>query len=232
MSLFAVIIPAAGQSSRFGGNQSKLLELLGGRAVISYTVTAFLCRRDVSAVILPTRDVQAIRVALEDKNGRLDDRLRFCEGGGNRAESVQRGLALVDEGTEWVAVHDAARPLVYQQQIDRTWAAAVQYGAAAPALPVQLTIKQATGPLPAPVEQTIARNTLWAMQTPQIMRADALRDAIQRCPIPLEQVTDDVQFLELIGQEVWLVPGEERNTKITTRMDLRIAEECLHDSTT
>ena len=119
-----------------------------------------------------------------------------------------------------------------QELIDRTLAAAVEHGAAVPALPVKLTIKQATGPLPAQVERTVPRDTLWAMQTPQVMRRAALLDAFERCPIPLDQVTDDVQLLELPGDDVWLVPGDERNLKITTPMDLKLAELLIRERTT
>src|SRR5258706_402013 len=103
-------------------------------------------------------------------------------------------------------------------------AAASTHGAAVPALPVSLTIKQAHGPLPARVEKTIPRENLWAMQTPQIMRRADLLNAFKNCPIPLAQVTDDVQLIELAGGQVWLVAGEERNLKITTPIDLKIAE--------
>ena len=108
--------------------------------------------------------------------------------------------------------------------IDRTLAAAIEHGAAVPAMPVTLTIKQATGPLPAKVQRTIARNALWAMQTPLIARRVDLQNAFERCPIPLEQVTDDMQLLELQGKDVWLVPGDEQNLKITTEIDLNMAE--------
>jgi len=108
--------------------------------------------------------------------------------------------------------------------IDRTFDSAKRYGAAVPALPVCLTVKQGTGPLPAPVERTLPRHTLWAMQTPQVMRRADLLNAFDRCPLPLDQVTDDVQLLELCGQEVWLIPGEERNLKITTPSDMHLAE--------
>jgi 2-C-methyl-D-erythritol 4-phosphate cytidylyltransferase len=87
-----------------------------------------------------------------------------------------------------------------------------------------LTIKQANGPLPAPVVKTLPRQQLWAMQTPQAMRREDLYNAFLACPIPLPDVTDDVQLLELIGKPVWLVNGEERNLKITTPLDLQIAQ--------
>jgi 2-C-methyl-D-erythritol 4-phosphate cytidylyltransferase len=120
--------------------------------------------------------------------------------------------------------------LISPQLIERTLVAALQHGSAVPALSVTLTIKQASGPLPAKVERTVPRQALWAMQTPQIMRRADLLDAFARCPLPLDQVTDDVQLLELIGKPVWLVEGEERNLKITTAIDLRVAELWLRDS--
>lgn len=136
---------------------------------------------------------------------------------------------MVHEQVEWVAVHDAARPLISQELIDRTLAAAMEHGSAVPAMPVTLTIKQAAGPLPARVDRTIPRQNLWAMQTPQIARREDLEDAFAKCVLPLEQVTDDVQLLELSGREVWLVSGEERNLKITTPLDLTIAAMLLQN---
>jgi len=114
--------------------------------------------------------------------------------------------------------------LVSQALIDRTFAASIAHGAAVPALPVSLTIKQAAGPLPAKVVRTIPRHDLWAMQTPQTMRRADLQAAFESCPLRLSEITDDAQLLELAGKEVWLVMGEERNLKITTPADRRIAE--------
>ncbi len=131
---------------------------------------------------------------------------------------------MVPESIEWVAVHDAARPLVSSALIEATLRAAAEHGAAVPALAAALTIKQADGPLPAKVERTLPRQSLWTMQTPQIMRRADLLEAFAKCPLPLDQITDDVQLLELIQKEVWLIPGEERNLKITTAIDLKVAE--------
>ncbi|MGB7158337.1 MAG: 2-C-methyl-D-erythritol 4-phosphate cytidylyltransferase [Tepidisphaeraceae bacterium] len=213
MTHFAVILPAAGFSVRFGGSRSKLAEPLDGIPVLMRAMRAFADRADVSHVVVATREfwVGAEKVIQ-------------CEGGPTRAHSVLNALRAVPLEIEWVAIHDAARPLVSQGLIDRTLAAALEHGAAVPAMPVALTIKQATGPLPARVERTVPRDQLWAMQTPQVMRRATLLDAFERCPIPLDQVTDDVQLLELAGQAVWLVPGDEQNLKITTPMDLKLAE--------
>src|SRR4029079_14908264 len=100
------------------------------------------------------------------------------------AESVWAALRRVPADVEWVAIHDAARPLVSQELIDRTLAAAVEYGAAGPAMPVGLTIKQAVGPLPAMIQKTVPRSDLWAMQIPQIMRRTTLLRAFELCSYP------------------------------------------------
>lgn len=215
----AVILPAAGLSARFAAEKDKLLELLDGQPVIVHSLQAFLQRRDVMEVIVPTRRPDLLADVVP-----RDERVRMCPGGSCRAESVRSGLSRVPESIEWIAVHDAARPLVTQELIDQTLAAAIEHGAAVPALPVALTIKQASGPLPAKVVRTVPRHELWSMQTPQIMRRSALAEAFERCPVPLEQVTDDVQLLELVGQDVWLVPGDECNIKITSPLDLIIAQ--------
>jgi 2-C-methyl-D-erythritol 4-phosphate cytidylyltransferase len=222
---FAVILPAAGQSSRFG-QTNKLLVPLRGDPVIAHSLRAFLARSDVPLIVIPTHlhDKITACAPMDVKDAIAAHRIRFCPGGASRAHSVQAALQHVPPSIEWIAVHDAARPLVSQELIDRTLALAHERGAAVPALPVTLTIKSAAGPLPARVTRTIPRDTLWAMQTPQIMRRAELDRAFAGCPIPLENVTDDAQFLELAGLETWLTPGDERNIKITTATDLRLAE--------
>jgi 2-C-methyl-D-erythritol 4-phosphate cytidylyltransferase len=226
---FGVLIPAAGRSVRFGTGRSKLLEKLGGEPIIRRSVRAFLVRSDVKSLVIAASpdSIDELSAALGDLAH--DPRVRFCGGGASRAESVRNALQNVAVELGWIAVHDAARPLVSQELIDRTFAGARKYGAAVPALPVSLTIKEADGPLPAKVLRTVPRQRLWAMQTPQVMRRDPLEAAFARCPLPLDQITDDVQLLELAGQDVWLVEGEERNLKITTAPDLHLAELMLNN---
>jgi 2-C-methyl-D-erythritol 4-phosphate cytidylyltransferase/2-C-methyl-D-erythritol 2,4-cyclodiphosphate synthase len=160
-----VILPAGGSSVRFG--RDKLMEHLGGKTVIERAIAAFLQRTDVARIVIATKNRDLGGIANNPK-------VVVCEGGASRAESVRN--ALLKSTGEWVAVHDAARPMVSQGLIDRVFAAAREYGAAVPALPVHLTIKQATGPLPARVERTVPRATLWAMQTPQVMRRTGAGD--------------------------------------------------------
>ncbi len=222
MPPFAVILPAAGRSVRYGRN--KLLEPLGfDGSVLARTLMCLWNHEFVDAIYLASDDPDVMAVARDLPPDAARD-VHICPGGTTRAHSVQSALRHVPDRYTWIAVHDAARPLVSQELIDRTVAAAMKHGAAAPAMPVASTIKRAVGPLPAKVERTVRRDQLWAMQTPQVMRRLALLDAFNRCPIPLEEVTDDVQLLELAGQDVWLVPGDERNLKITTPLDLKLAE--------
>ena len=125
----AIILPAAGTSARFGADRDKLLETLDGESVIVRSVNVFLQRRDVVQVIIPTRRPDLLAPELP-----RDPRLNFCLGGACRAESVRSGLKMVHDELQWVAVHDAARPLVSQQLIDRTLAAAAEHGSAVPGL--------------------------------------------------------------------------------------------------
>src|SRR5579872_1351068 len=149
MEPFAILLPAAGSSTRYGGGRAKLLEPLAGEPVLRHAARAFLIRRDVESLVIaaPQDDVSILIEALGPLGS--DPRIRFCRGGAMRADSVRNALRNVPEHIKWVAVHDAARPLTSQALIDRTFAAARQYGAAVPAMPAALTIKQADGPLPA-----------------------------------------------------------------------------------
>jgi 2-C-methyl-D-erythritol 4-phosphate cytidylyltransferase len=221
MNEFAVILPAAGRSERFGG-KDKLLEELAGSTVLQWAVEAFLVRQDVGEIVIATRDEKTLRGVLKN-----DPRISFCEGGENRAESVGNALKSVSSAMGYVAIHDAARPLVSQELIERVWAAAKEHGAAVPAMGMTSTIKLAGNSLPTRAMGTLPRHMLWAVQTPQIGRRVDFLEAMEKCPIPLEEVTDDAQLLELAGKDVWIVEGEERNLKITTKIDLEVANAIL-----
>lgn len=220
MSRICVILPAAGSSTRFGAGQNKLLEPLGGKPVIAWSVELFLARKDVVGVVIPCNHKAVFAGILPE-----DPRVVYCQGGDCRARSVKNALSHVSKEAEWIAVHDAARPMVSDELVDRVLLAARQTGAAAPAMPVIPTIKQTEGPLPAKVVRTLPRRTLYALQTPQIILRSTLAEAYEACPIPLEDVTDDTQLVELAGGEVMLVEGETRNIKITEKTDLILAGE-------
>jgi 2-C-methyl-D-erythritol 4-phosphate cytidylyltransferase len=214
MNRAGVVIAAAGRSTRFG-DTPKLLETIGGRTVLEWSILAFARRDDVGTIVVVT--------GLDLPQSCVRRGVITCPGGSCRAESVLRGLHALPKDTEWAMIHDAARPLVETGLISRVFAEAVRGGAAAPAVPVPWTIKEASGPLPGPVIRTLPRGSLFALQTPQIARRNALIHALEQCPVPLEQVTDDLQALELQGHPVVLVHGDETNLKITTKMDLELA---------
>ena len=142
-------------------------------------------------------------------------------GGNSRQESVQRGLAALSGKAKLVAVQDGARPLISRQVIDRTVRAAHTYGAAAPVIPVKDTIKEANGGI---VVSTPDRSRLFAVQTPQVFDLALLRGALQKAARENAELTDDCSAVERMGMSVKLVEGEERNLKVTTPFDLKIAE--------
>jgi 2-C-methyl-D-erythritol 4-phosphate cytidylyltransferase/2-C-methyl-D-erythritol 2,4-cyclodiphosphate synthase len=213
---FAAIIPAAGRGTRFGGE--KLSQVVVGRSVLEHSLCAFLEREDVAVVIVATGDTAAPLPISQEiaRHGKL----HVCAGGRHRSESVRAGLEVLGSGPgaiEFLTIHDAARPAVSQELIDRVLAAARKHGAAVPGLPVIDTIKRVQDGV---IVETLRRPELFAVQTPQAMRRQWLVDALDRCPLPADQVTDDVQVLELAGRRVHLVPGDADNVKVTHPQDL------------
>ena len=224
MPHFAVIMPAAGQSRRFHDKAyKKPFAPLGGRAVWLHSAERFMNRNDVKQVI--------VVVAPEDRE--LFD-LKFganiailgvqaVEGGEHRADSVQRALEKVKGEIDFVAVHDAARPCLADAWIDAVFEAAARDGAAILAAPVQATLKRVDQKKR--ITSTVDRESLWEAQTPQVFRRELLIKAYaQRGRDP---VTDDAQLVERLGQSVTVVPCSPMNLKITTRDDLKLAEQVL-----
>ena len=216
----AVIIPAAGKSSRFGGHDKKPFTSLDGRPVWLRTAELFWSRPDVSRVY--------VVVSPEDRD---DFRTRFghllvfanaeiVDGGAERFDSVANALARVPADVPFVAVHDAVRPLTPLALIDAVFAAARRHGAALPAVPVADTLKQ-VDPATNLVTATVPRAGLWQAQTPQVFRREWLAEAYAR---RAEAVTDDAQAVAAAGHPVAVVPGVALNFKITTQDDLQLAE--------
>ena len=142
-------------------------------------------------------------------------------GGNSRQESVMNGIYALSDKVKLVAVQDGARPLITWQVIDRAVRAANSYGAAAPAIPVKDTIKVVKGGL---VLDTPDRSTLQAVQTPQVFDLDLLRGALEKAKLDGAELTDDCSAVERLGMSVRIVEGDEKNVKVTTPMDLKIAE--------
>jgi 2-C-methyl-D-erythritol 4-phosphate cytidylyltransferase len=237
MSELAAIIVAAGKSERMGGID-KQLRTLGGLPVLAHTIAAFEACDDIDAIVLVIRP-DAMAAAAELKAMYSWRKVRaFVPGGERRQDSVGAGLAAVGRlerdgtaerprGYDWVAIHDGARPLVTPGLITRGWAAAQGVGAAVAALPSTDTIKSTDA------NHTITgspdRSNLWLAQTPQVFRTSLLVGAYEALAEREDPptVTDCSRVVELMGHRVIVYEGERTNIKITTPLDLVIAEAIL-----
>ncbi len=217
------VIVAAGSASRMGGID-KVMAPLRGEPVILRTVRAFQETDAIREIVIVTREDLIMPVS--NLCAGLDKVKAVVVGGGSRQESVWLGLNALSKGMELAAIQDGARPLVTPELIDRTVRAAHSYGAAAPAIPVKDTIKVEKSGL---IESTPDRSTLRAVQTPQVFDFDLLRGALQKARNDGAEVTDDCSAVERLGMKIRLVEGEERNLKVTTPLDLKIAELLLEE---
>ena len=218
------VIVAAGSATRMGGID-KVMADLGGEPMIVRTVRAFQNCEAIASVVIVTRE-DLIR-PISDLCRDMKKVAAVVAGGKSRQESVHLGLNALPKGTKLAAVHDGARPLVSWQVIDRVVRAANTYGAAAPAIPVKDTIKVVQGRL---VKETPDRSSLMAVQTPQVFDFDLLRGALKKAEEDGAQVTDDCSAVERTGMRIKIVEGDERNLKVTTPMDLKIAELLLEET--
>ena len=218
------VIVAAGSATRMGGID-KVMADLGGEPMIVRTVRAFQNCDAIASIVIVTREdlIRPISDLCQD----MKKVAAVVAGGKSRQESVHLGLNALPKGTKLAAVHDGARPLVSWQVIDRVVRAANTYGAAAPAIPVKDTIKVVEGRL---VKETPDRSSLMAVQTPQVFDFDLLRGALRKAEEDGAQVTDDCSAVERTGMRIKIVEGDERNLKVTTPMDLKIAELLLEET--
>ena len=223
MPKFAVILPAAGQSSRFHDKHYKKPFIpLENKAVWLHSAEKFLNRDDVKQVILV--------ISPEDRE-EFDSKfaanvmilgIEVVEGGKERSDSIANALAKVKDDIDYIAVHDAARPCIANEWIDNVFAAAEKSGAAILAIPIAGTIKRVAN---GNIEETVPRANLWEAQTPQVFERKLLLDAYaKRGESP---ATDDAELVERLGKPVTIVEGSPVNLKITTKEDLRLAAHAL-----
>jgi 2-C-methyl-D-erythritol 4-phosphate cytidylyltransferase len=224
MPNFGVILAAAGQSSRFqDDNYKKPFAPLAGRPVWLHSAEKFVDRDDVKQVV--------VVVAPEDREAFLEKfganlafmGITLAEGGVSRADSVRHGLEKLSADIQFVAIHDAARPCLAQAWIDRVFTAGAKTGAAILATPVVSTLKK-VGPDQV-VTGTVDRTGLWEAQTPQVFARDLLERAF--ASPGASAATDEASLVEALGHPVIVVPGSALNLKITSREDLRFAEQAL-----
>ena len=218
------VIVAAGTASRMGGID-KVMAPIQGEPMIARTVRQFQNCEAISEIVIVTREDLIIPITNLCKD--MPKVIAVVVGGKSRQESVNLGLNSLSKKVKLAAVHDGARPLITWQVIDRTVRAANTYGAAAPAIPVKDTIKTVTGGV---VRNTPDRSQLQAVQTPQVFDFDLIRGALKKAFEDGAAVTDDCSAVERLGMSVKIVEGDERNIKITTPLDLKIAELFLEDA--
>lgn len=220
----AALVAAAGSSTRMGGI-NKLLQPLDGIPVLIRTLQALQAAQRVDEIIVATRECDLVEIADLCRTYGISKCKKVIRGGESRAHSVMLAALEASEGTELLAVQDGARPLVTPALIDTVIHAAERCGAAAPAVAVKDTIKEADSS--GIVVRTLERSALRAVQTPQVFSADLLKGALQSALEQQIPITDDCSAVERLGKEVLLIEGEESNLKITTPGDLILAEAIL-----
>ncbi|MCC7421332.1 MAG: 2-C-methyl-D-erythritol 4-phosphate cytidylyltransferase [Planctomycetaceae bacterium] len=223
MPRFAVILPAAGRSSRFGSgppSKRKVFQELKGRPVWIRAVEPFVNRDDVvqTLICVSPEDIDWFKEKYRANLAFMN--VDIVPGGTERADTVQNALARVRPEADFVAVHDAARPLIVAEWITAIFKAAEASGAAIPAAPVAATLKRVRGDRS--IEETVSRAGLWQAQTPQVFRRTLLMEAFAKRGS--FQPTDEAQLVERIGHDVTVVEGSPMNFKITTQDDFRMAE--------
>jgi 2-C-methyl-D-erythritol 4-phosphate cytidylyltransferase len=210
------IIVAAGASRRMGTD--KLAWPLAGVAVLRRTVDAFLNADSISSIIVVCPEER--RYLLGDEN--FPKPVIRIDGGAERQDSVCKGLAALDSSTRFVAVHDGARPLVSPDDIDACVAAAIEHRAASLARRATETMKRSDEN--GFCTDSVNRENLWCMETPQVFEVSLLRDAYQNVVSSGMIVTDEVSAVQTLGAKVKFIESRHPNLKITTPADLALAE--------
>ncbi|HLN30375.1 MAG TPA: 2-C-methyl-D-erythritol 4-phosphate cytidylyltransferase [Gemmataceae bacterium] len=225
MTKFAVILPAAGQSSRFRDKEKKPFATLDGRAVWLRAAELFVSRSDVcqTVIIVAKADQETFRRRYGANLAFMS--IQIADGGNERFESVANALAMLSPEAEFVAIHDAVRPCLTEAMVNDVFAKAEKTGAALLAAPVTETVKRVDAQHQ--VKETVPRQGLWLAQTPQVFRRDWLMEAYANRAKLGKDITDDAQLVEAAGHAVHVVEGSASNVKITTKSDLFLAEAVL-----
>ncbi len=217
------VVAAGGNSTRMGG-ENKLLAMLDGKPVIVHTLLALENAKRVKEIVIATRADDIPQYAALCKQYGIKKVKKVVVGGSTRVESVFNGILQANNRAKLIAVHDAARPFATPELIDRVIERANTTLAAAPAVAVHDTIKIAENGV---VTSTPQRENLFAVQTPQVFDASVLCAALQYAMQKKLPVTDDCSAVEQLGKKVYLVEGDEKNFKITTKWDLALAEKLI-----
>jgi 2-C-methyl-D-erythritol 4-phosphate cytidylyltransferase len=218
--MLTAIIVAAGDSRRMGFD--KLFAAIAGKPVIAHTIRAFQRANSVNEIIVVAREDRHDEIKTIVRDEKFEKVRSIIPGGKHRQDSVRAGLDHLDSATRWVAVHDAARPLITPEQIERVFQQCANHGAAALAEPINDTLKRADSDLL--VSGSVDRDQLYAMQTPQIFERHLIEEAYRAVCAENIFVTDEVSAVERMGRKVVLVVNGDFNFKITYPRDVPLAD--------
>jgi 2-C-methyl-D-erythritol 4-phosphate cytidylyltransferase len=224
----AAVIPVAGSGQRFESIVPKQFQRVADQPVIATTIKNLLTTRQIGQMVFAVSDEN--RNILEDiLNSFRSTPVTFdvVEGGQTRQDSVYNAINSVKPDSDIVLVHDGVRPLVSERLISESIKAAYEHGACIPAIPVKDTIKRIRD---SKVIETVPRDELWQVQTPQTFRYNILRDIHNRARQDEYNGTDDSSLAEYYGVAVYVIPGEEMNIKITTPADLNLIRRYMETS--
>ena len=218
--MLTAILVAAGDSRRMGFD--KLFATIAGRPVIAHTIHAFERAGCVGGIIVVAREDRLAEIEKIVRDEKLKKVRSIIPGGKQRQDSVRAGLDHLDAATEYVAVHDAARPLITAEQIEHVLEQCRTHAAVSLAEPISDTLKYADAEFF--VNGSVDRHQLYAMQTPQVFERRLIEDAYRAVCAENASVTDEVSAVERLGRKVFLVPNKDLNFKITYPRDLAVAE--------
>lgn len=204
----------------------KLFTELAGHPVLWHSIKAFNEAREVDKIVIVTKEERMDDVEKLVAAGKFEKVSRIVSGGDERHISVWNGLqVLQDEGADFVAIHDGARPLTTPKLIKACIETARQHGAACCASPIPDTVKRAS--IDQMVKESVERTGLWAMQTPQVFSTSLILQAYAQLMARHEMVTDEVSAVQKLGKKIALLKNEDWNFKITFPHDLELAEHVL-----
>jgi len=224
-AMLSAIIVAGGSSQRMGFD--KLFAVIAGEPVIAHSIRAFEHASSVSEIVVVARNERHDEIRKISRAAGFKKVRSIEPGGERRQDSVRAGLDRIDHAAKYVAVHDAARPLITPEQIERAFEQCRVHGSAALSQPVNDTLKRADADLL--VVGLVDRHQLYAMQTPQIFERKLIEDAYRDVDAEKASVTDEVSAVERLGHKIALVLNDDFNFKITYPRDLPLADFILRE---